>query len=581
MSTPLKPYWNWLTHYLQPQWPQVGLLTVLIFSNLGLQLVNPLILRYFIDTAISGKALPMLITTALVFLGMALLSQGALVSEAYLGELIGGTAANRLRIDLALHCLTLDLSFHHAHTPGELIERLDGDVGALSNFFSRFVIYVLGNLLLLIGILAVLTHEDWRLGLGLTGYSLVVLLVLNGLRHTAVPAWTTTREAQADLFGFLEERLFSLQVIRTNGAGASMLRRLYSLMRRVFQSEQKAQVMNALVINTTSFLFGLGSALGLGLGAFFFYTGRATLGTVYMIFYYIQLLSTPLRQITDQVQDFQQVHANLNRIQELYQVQRAIQDGPGAALPAEASAITFQDVSFSYNAGDAVLRHLSFHVPPGKVLGILGRTGSGKTTLARLLFRLYDPNQGNILIGEVDIRAARLADLRQHIGMVTQEVQLFNATVRDNLTFFDPAIPDEQILQVISEVGLQTWYRTLPNGLDTKLATGGVGLSAGQAQLLAFARVFLRNPRLIILDEASSRLDPATEQLIERAVDRLLQDRTGLIIAHHLATIQRADEILILEDGQLGEYGDRRTLMVDPLSHFYRLLQTGLGEFLV
>jgi ABC-type multidrug transport system fused ATPase/permease subunit len=229
-----------------------------------------------------------------------------------------------------------------------------------------------------------------------------------------------------------------------------------------------------------------------------------------------------------------------------------------------------------------VLTDITFTLPPGRVLGLLGRTGSGKSTLTKLLFRFYDPVSGAIRLGDgegcaYDIRDARQAQLRQCIGLVTQEVQLFHATVRDNLTLFDDTIADEQILQVIDELGLGNWFAALPAGLATRLE-GNSGLSAGEAQLLAFARVFLANPGLVILDEASSRLDPATEQLIEQAIDRLLAGRTGIIIAHRLATVQRADEIMILEDGHICEYGSRLALAHNPRSRFYHLLQTGLEE---
>ncbi|MBE0696419.1 MAG: ATP-binding cassette domain-containing protein, partial [Anaerolineaceae bacterium] len=226
-----------------------------------------------------------------------------------------------------------------------------------------------------------------------------------------------------------------------------------------------------------------------------------------------------------------------------------------------------------------VLTGVSFEIQPGRVLGILGRTGSGKSTLTRLLFRLYDPDQGSVRLGGMDLREVRLDDLRQHVAMVTQDVQLFQATVRDNLTFFNRAIPEEHLERVLRQLRLWEWVQSLPDGLDTPLA-GGQSLSAGEAQLLAFARVFLKNPGLVILDEASSRLDPATETLMERAVDRLFAERTGVVIAHRLKTIQRADDILILEDGRVVEYGPRAGLANNPASRFYHLLQTGLEEAL-
>jgi ATP-binding cassette subfamily B protein len=228
-----------------------------------------------------------------------------------------------------------------------------------------------------------------------------------------------------------------------------------------------------------------------------------------------------------------------------------------------------------------VLHDISFQLQPGSVLGLLGRTGSGKTTLTRLLFRLYDPANGSISIDQQDIRGLDLQNLRRQIGIVTQEVQLFRASVRDNLTFFDGSITDTQILTALEELELGGWLRGLPNGLDTLLAAGGHSLSAGEAQLLAFARIFLRSPGLIILDEASSRLDPATEARIEQAIDRLLRGRTAIIVAHRLGTVMRSDQILILEDGQIAEFGPRLRLMENPEAKFSRLLKTGLEEVLV
>jgi ABC-type multidrug transport system fused ATPase/permease subunit len=200
--------------------------------------------------------------------------------------------------------------------------------------------------------------------------------------------------------------------------------------------------------------------------------------------------------------------------------------------------------------------------------------------MTRLLFRLYDPQKGEVQLGSTNVRNVLVSDLRQRVGIVTQNVQLFHASIRDNLTFFDPEIPDDDILAVIHQLGLTNWYGALEVGLDTVLAAEGGDLSAGEAQLLALTRIFLKDPGLIILDEASSRLDPATEQLLECAIGRLLEGRTGIIIAHRLSTVQRADEIMILENGQILEHGERTILADDPGSQFYQLLQTGMEEVL-
>ncbi len=248
-------------------------------------------------------------------------------------------------------------------------------------------------------------------------------------------------------------------------------------------------------------------------------------------------------------------------------------------MPPGPLALAFREVSFSYNGSGPVLEDISFQVQPGAVLGLLGRTGSGKTTLARLVFRLYDVKAGSIRLNGVDLREFQLSALRRNISIVTQNVQLFRASIRDNLTFFDRSIPDERILQTLEDLELGDWYRSLPNGLDTVLDPGGRSLSAGEGQLLAFTRVFLRDPALVILDEASSRLDPATEARLERAIDKLLQGRTAIIIAHRLHTVQRADEIMILENGSVSEYGARPSWSPTPAHAFTSYCRPGWRKY--
>jgi ATP-binding cassette subfamily B protein len=374
-------------------------------------------------------------------------------------------------------------------------------------------------------------------------------------------------------------------------------------------------------------VYAIGYAIGLALGVYLYTRGQASLGTAYLIVYYVGMLSEPLQGIRRQIQELQQASASLQRVRELFAIQSRLGNGSpagkGAHLPAGPLEVAFEQVSFAYqdglsggsngvpsklegtsaNAGGVsqgsaaedevdgsseslVLEEISFRLQAGKVLGVLGRTGSGKSTLTRLLFRLYDPAQGAIRLGGADLRAVATGELRQRVGMVTQEVQLFDASVRANLSFFNPAITTEQIEAALKNLRLWNWVKSLPQGLDTHLAggTGGSassgGLSAGEAQLLAFARVFLKDPGLVILDEASSRLDPITENLMEQAVGRLFAGRTGILIAHRLKTVQRADEILILENGRVIEAGPRPALAADRSSRFYALLQTGMEEVL-
>jgi ABC-type multidrug transport system fused ATPase/permease subunit len=578
MNIPLRQYWGLLVEYLRPYRRRVWLLAVLLLSSIGLQIINPQIMRTFIDATRSGGPAGALTGVAALFLVVALVQQVAAISATYVGEDLGWKATNKLRLDLGRHCLQLDMSFHNARTPGEMIERIDGDVRTLANFFSQLVIQVIGSMLLLTGILVLLFLEDWRVGLTLTIFVLVASVALTRMRNIAVPYWTATRQASAEMYGFLEERLAGTQDIRANGAQAYVMRHFYRLQRAAWRTTIKAGLMATVMTNTTWVLFAIGNAAGLVVGASLYQAGTLTIGGVYLILYYSTLLARPIELITRQMDDLQKAGASIGRVKELTEMRSRLVDGPGIPLPEGPLAVEFDHVSFGYDE-EMVLHDLSFCLRPGKVLGLLGRTGSGKTTLTRLLLRLYDPSSGAIRLGgedgRWDIREARLADLGRRIGTVTQNVQLFDATVRDNLTFFDRRIRDDEILRVIEELGLRPWYQSLAEGLDTRLAGGGAGLSAGEAQLLAFTRIFLKDPSIVILDEASSRLDPATEQLIERAVGRLIRGRTAIIIAHHLGTVERADEIMILEGGRIREHGARAELLRDPQSLFSHLLQTG------
>ena len=598
MNISLNRYEGLLVRYLKPQWLKVALLTALLFGGIGLQLANPQVIRYFLDATQSGGSQSALLFAAGLFIAFALAQQLSTLAATYVGQDVGWKATNALRKDLALHCLRLDMSFHRTRTPGELIERVDGDVTALANFFSQFAIRMLGNAVLVIGILILLCREDVRVGVGLTVYTSATLVVLSAIQRLAVARWAAARQSAAEQYGFVEERISGAEDIRANGAMPYVMRRLYQLMRDRLEKGRAAFLMSSLTFNLTNLLSVAGYAIGLALGVYLYGEGRVTIGAAYLIVAYVGMLSTPLQNIREQVQDLQQAAASLQRVDELFHIQPGVSDGwqvgggktlsrvtRHPSLPDGALSIEFHDVSFSYAYnGDAgnVLHNVSFHLPPGKVLGVLGRTGSGKTTLTRLLFRLYDSTAGAIRLGDVDVRDVALSDLRARVGMVTQDVQLFQATLRDNLAFFNPRIGDGQMERALEELRLWDWLRSLPDGLNTKLAAGGQGLSAGEAQLLAFTRVFLKDPGLVILDEASSRLDPATENLLERAVDRLFHAprRTGLVIAHRLQTVQRADDILILEDGRVIEYGPREQLAADPASRFYSLLKTGLEEAL-
>jgi len=566
---------------VRPHWRLTAVLGLVLAASTGLQLANPQVLKRFIDAATSRRTSAADLTeTALVFIGIALVQQALTVGGTYLSLRVGWMATNALRLDLARHCLQLDPSFHKSRTPGELIERIDGDVTALANFFSQFTVKILGNLLLLIGVLVVMWLIDWRGGLVLTLYAALALATLTRLHAVAIPHWRRARQATADLFGFVEERLSGTADIRSSGAEAYVMARLSRYTGARFRAGTRARVVGSIPWSVNLFFSQLGYAVAFLVAAYLFTRGTLTLGTAFLIYFYTLLLFQPLNDISRQVEDFQKAGASIVRVQELLATTSPVKDGVGRRLPCGALSVEFAGVSFGYGDDEMVLHDLSFQLVPGTILGLLGRTGSGKTTITRLLFRLYDPASGAIRLGGVDLRDAQRSGLRRSVGLVTQNVQLFRASIRDNVTFFDRSISDDRIESALTELGLLEWYRALPNGLDTVLGPGGSGLSAGEAQLLAFTRVFLKEPGLVILDEASSRLDPATERLLDRAIARLLRGRTGIVIAHRLATVQRADAVIILDDGRISEYGQRAELVSDPHSRLSELLRAGLEPVL-
>ncbi|MCQ6558921.1 ABC transporter ATP-binding protein [Paenibacillus mendelii] len=575
-------YYDLLRRYLLPQRKTLIGLALLLFASIGLQLVNPQIIRFFIDTAQSQGELKPLFYAAGIFIGFSIVHQVVSVLATYISENVAWKTTNTLRGDLAEHCLSLDMSFHKSQTSGAIIERVDGDVNALSNFFSSMIIHLVGNMLLMAGIIVLLFRENWLIGAGMTLFVVFAVYMIQWIRKFAVPIWTQWRQVNAEFYGFIGEQLEGTEDIRANGAEGFVMNRFYAMLSRMLPIRLKAFLGFAMMWNTSIIIFAIGNALAFAVSAYLWKTQAISIGTVYLIFYYTELLAKPIEKIRTQMEDLQKADASITRIRELFATQSLVTDGPGTALPDGPLGVEFRDVTFSYegDTGAPTLDKLQVMLKPGEVLGLLGRTGSGKSTLARLLLRFYDPQEGVVAVGGVDIRQCKINTLRKRVALVTQTIEIMEGTVRDNLTFYNDSITDDQILDVLGDLGLLDWYGSLPEGLDTKLASGGGGLSAGEAQLLAFARVFLTNPGLVIMDEASSRLDPLTEQRIEIAIGKLLTKRSCIIIAHRLTTVQRADHILILENGSVIESGRRAELAANPESRFSRMLATGLEEVL-
>jgi ATP-binding cassette subfamily B protein len=565
-----------LATYVRPEMPRAVLVAAFLLGGVALQLLGPQLLRRFIDQATGALPGEGLVATALLFIGVALVQQLVGVGLAYFGDDLGWRTTNRLRDDLTLHCLRLGPSFHGSHTPGEMVERIDGDATTLAEFFSRFVAQILGSVLRLVGVLALLYAENWRIGVFYTAYAALAIGVIWRMRTFAVPAMAAEREANARLYGFAEERLAGLEDVRSRAAGSWVLRGL-SLAHGELLRRTRAAAARRAVFGFAYFICAVGlPTSALAIGAYGVSTGLATIGTAYLLFRYAGMLQDPIGTLSEQTDQLQRATAGVARVGELLAVAPPPDTG-AQTLPPGPLSVELDRVSFAYTPGVPVLADVSFAVSAGRVLGLLGRTGAGKTTIGRLLFRLYDPDAGAVRIGGLDARSLARDDLRRRVGLVTQDVHLFRASLRDNVTLFDPTVPGERVQAALAGLGLGEWAAAR-GGLDAELDPAA--LSAGEAQLVALARASLADPGLVVLDEASSRLDPATEGLLERAVDRLLEARTAVVIAHRLGTLGRVDDVLILEDGRVREWGERVRLAADARSRYAELLRGGAEEAL-
>jgi ATP-binding cassette, subfamily B, bacterial len=559
-------------------------LFVLMGLDLALMLLLPDLTRRFIDGALAGDLLQTLLVSAAAYLGTAIAANLVGMGWRYVSQDIGLRSTNTLRSDLARHCLKLDMGFHNARTPGEMIERVDGDVGKLMVLLSSMLADLTRSALLIVGAIALLIAIDWRTGVPIIIAIVLCAVALRALASSQIRANDAERQSSADLIGFVEERLTGTEDIRANGATAYVLRRHIERTRQLLRITLKASLFGGLSWRITVLAIELGSVAAIAAAALLYLDGALTLGQVYAVFAYTAMLIEPVQSLMRYFSELAPAFASVGRIQALFDERSSIvfpTPAAAPALPVGALAVRLRDVTFAYPGDDTVLDAITFALQPGQTLGVIGRTGSGKTTLTRLLLRLYDPVAGAISLGETDLRNIGERQLRERVAIVTQDVQLFSASVRNNVTLFDPAIDDARIHAAITKVGLDGWLRELPNGLDTQLAAGGIGLSAGEAQLLAFARAFLRDPGIVILDEASSRLDPATEARLSGAVDALLSGRTGIVIAHRLQTLDRVDQVLLLDGGKIAEYGSRDALAGASHSQFAQLLRLGIEDTLV
>jgi len=386
MNISFKSYWNLLSDHIRPQKGRFIWLAIMLFGSIGLKIFAPQIMRQFIDEALAGKELSTLTWTAIAFISVALIQQLVAIGVTYLGENVAWTATNDLRAELAEHALELDMRFHNDHTPGELIERIDGDVTELATFFSQFALNLVANGLLLIGILVILFFEDWRVGIGFTVYSILTITIISRLRNIAIPHQKARREAEAQMYGFIEEQFSGTEDIRSSGAVDFSLRELFRHHAEILRHNRLAHFKRWILENSMVLALTIGTLLSIVSGYWLFTTGVITIGTVYLFVHYLNLLEEPFWAMTHQIESFQTIGACVERLTEFRTLKPEVKNESGLELDSHPIELKFDDVTFSYiipegdNGDDATLSRLSFDLKPGSVLGLLGRTGSGKTT---------------------------------------------------------------------------------------------------------------------------------------------------------------------------------------------------------
>jgi ATP-binding cassette subfamily B protein len=567
--------WRALGALLWPNRARWFVLGVLVAISSALLLAGPLVVRRLVDEAAAGATASQIRNLALLFLVIALAAQVVAVIVSWSATTAAWTTTNELRLQMTRHVLGLDHEFHRRHTPGELIQRVDGDVTSVSEFLGLVVPKAFGAVLLIGGMVVVLAVVDWRLAIGLSLYLAVTFAIVVRSRHRAVLESSDEMGALGRLYGGIEERLVAAEDLRSNGAGAHTAWRFV---------EDSAGALSSAVRRERAFLtmwwfvqmaLAAGSVLVLVIGAWTVSRDVATIGTIFLLYQYVLLVGRPLEELVHQLETVQKANGAMVRVLDLLAIETKVLDEGSVSPDAGPLSVQFDGVAFDYGDDQPVLRDVEVLIGAGRSVGIVGRTGSGKTTFSRLVLRLVEPTSGTVLLGGVPIADIPVSELRRRVALVSQEVELFSGSVRDNVTLFHDDVSDEAVVAALRAVGLET----LADGdIHRELGSGGAGLSAGEAQLLSLARVWLRDPDMLVLDEATARIDPDTERRIEAAVASLLVGRTSLVIAHRLSTLRAVDDIVVFDHGRVIEFGTRAELVGDDESHFAGLLALTLED---
>jgi len=551
-----------LLGYTGSYWKPLVATGILLLLHAGLRLLPPLVQREIVDQVIGPRDLSRLGALIATLVIVHVLLQLANAGDLYLRHALGEHFVFELRVRIYGHMQRLSLSFFERTSTGELMSRVTNDVNALEQFVTHGVALTTVDLLRLLGASGVLLALDWRL-------ALVVLIPLPimavGLRYfnrRVRPVYRRVRDRLGDINARLQDNLTGIRVIQAFGQEEAELAHFRGASELYYRERVEAIRTWSTFFPALHFLSVLGGALLLGFGARMVVEARLSLGTLVAFMSYIISFYEPLRRLTEVDNVFQQAIAAGERIFELLDEVSEIQDAPDAvALDEIAGDVLFDDVHFCYGEGDNVLHDVTFRMAPGEVVALVGPSGAGKTSIANLVCRFYDPIHGRVLMDGHDLRRVQVRSLRKQVAVVLQDTFLFNTTVRENLRYGKPDATEEEMVAAAGVAYAHEFIEQLPQGYDTEIGERGVKLSGGQKQRLALARAILADPRILILDEATSSVDAEAEYLIQQALEGVMKGRTSLVIAHRLSTIRSADRIIALEDGRIREVGDHDELL--------------------
>lgn len=556
-----------LFRFLIPYWRTLLGSSVLLVGRAGLELVPPLFQREIVDGVIGGRDLARLGLLAAGLAGVLAARQVARAGDMYLRHALGERFILDLRVRLYAYLQRLSLSFFERTSTGELMSRVTNDVNALEHFATHGSALAAMDLLRLVGASAVLFFLEWKLALWVLMPVPVLAVALRYYNIRVRPVYRSVRDRLGDINARLQDSLSGIRVIQAFGQEERELERFTARSEDYYRARVQGIRYWTTFFPAMGFVASMGTVIVLAAGAGMVVRGQLTLGTLVAFLAYVTSFYEPIHRLTEVDNVFQQAIAAGGRILELLDTASDIQDAPDAvALESVRGEVAFRAVHFRYDTGEdsegpEVLHDVDFRMAPGEVVALVGPSGAGKTSIANLLSRFYDPLEGRITLDGLDLRRIKLCSLRQHVAVVLQEVFLFNGTVRDNLLYGKPGATQEELIAAARTACADGFIEGLPDGYDTEIGERGVRLSGGQKQRLALARAILADPSILILDEATSSVDAEAEYLIQQALELALAGRTALVIAHRLSTIRNADKIIALEGGRIIEVGDHRELM--------------------